>query len=348
MALRAAKVRWQQELASAITDPRELLALLALPVELAEPAQRAAHAFALRVPRGFVARMRRGDVTDPLLRQVLPIGDELLETAGFSADPLNEMAARRGAQLLQKYAGRALLITTEACAVHCRYCFRREFPYSLPASEPRLPGRFDEALAAIAQDAGIEEVILSGGDPLSLGDSRLSALTDALTGIPHLQRLRIHTRQPVVLPSRVDAGLLAWLRGIRLPVVMVLHVNHAQEIDAEVREACAALRATGITLLNQSVLLRGVNDDAETLRELSTTLFDAGVLPYYLHLPDKVRGSAHFDVDEGRARQLIDALTRRLSGFLVPRLVREVPGAESKVPLPQLITIDAFPGAANS
>ncbi|HET9862825.1 MAG TPA: EF-P beta-lysylation protein EpmB [Steroidobacteraceae bacterium] len=323
------RARWQRELADAITDPAELLEVLDLPGHLREPAERSARTFGLRVPRSFVARMRRGDAADPLLRQVLPLGAELVETPGYIADPLEEHAARRAPQLLQKYAGRALLVTTEACAVHCRYCFRREYPYSENSQEGGA--RWSAALAAIAADASLEEIILSGGDPLSLSDARLAQLTDALARMPHVKRLRIHTRQPVVLPSRVDQGLLAWLRGIRLPVVVVLHVNHPHEIDGDVRAACAALRSTGVTLLNQSVLLRGVNDDVETLRRLSAALIDAGVLPYYLHLPDRVRGTAHFDVPEEVARALVDELTRRLSGYLVPRLVREIPGEASKV-----------------
>src|SRR4051812_11978502 len=202
---------WQRELADAITDPRELLAALDLPVELAGPAERAARVSGRRVPRRFVARMRRGDVNDPLLRQVLPLDAELADAPGYLPDPLAEQAARRAPQLLQKYAGRALLITTQACAVHCRYCFRREFPYA--DSSQTGGSRWGEALAVIAQDASIEEVILSGGDPLSLSDARLTQLTDALARIPHVKRLRVHTRQPIVLPSRVDAGLLTWLRG---------------------------------------------------------------------------------------------------------------------------------------
>jgi EF-P beta-lysylation protein EpmB len=326
--------RWQRELAEAVTDPIELLGILGLPASMAEAAQRAGQAFGLRVTRSFIARMRRGDAHDPLLRQVLPIGDELIEVAGYGADPLAEAAARRVPQLLHKYTGRALLIATEACAIHCRYCFRREFPYSTP--EPRAGARWSEALEILAQDTSIEEVILSGGDPLSLSDARLGQLTDALARIPHLKRLRVHTRQPIVLPSRVDEGLVAWLRGIRLPTILVLHANHPNEIDADVRTACATLRAAGVTLLNQSVLLRAVNDDAGTLERLSVALLDAGVLPYYLHLPDRVRGTAHFDVDEGKARALIDQLMGRLSGYLVPRLVREVPGAASKLPLPPI------------
>jgi EF-P beta-lysylation protein EpmB len=326
--------RWQRELADAITSPRELLAALDLPLELAGPAERATHQFALRVPRSFVARMRRGDLHDPLLRQVLPLAEELVETPGFTADPLEEHAARRAPNLLQKYAGRALLITTQACAVHCRYCFRREYPYSSAVDgSPAGSGRWSEALQAIERDSSIHEVILSGGDPLSLNDARLTQLTTALARIPHIRRLRVHTRQPIMLPSRVDAGLINWLRGIRLPLVMVLHANHPNEIDAEVRAACRALRAAGITLLNQSVLLRGVNDDVESLERLSAALMEAGVLPYYLHLADRVRGTAHFEVAEHEALQLITKLASRVSGYLVPRLVREFPGAAFKLPV---------------
>jgi len=322
---------WRRELAEAITDPRELLAALGLPSSLAEPAERASRTFSLRVTRSFLSRMRHGDPDDPLLRQVLPVGEELLESPGFVADPLQENSARRASQLLHKYQGRALIVTTEACAIHCRYCFRREFPYSSGADESG--GRWGGALAVIAGDPSIEEVILSGGDPLSLSDARLTQLTDAIAAIPHVRRIRVHTRQPIVLPSRVDAGLLAWLKSIRLPVVMVLHVNHPNEIDEDVRDTCSALRSAGVTLLNQSVLLRGVNDAVETLHQLSCALGDAGVMPYYLHLPDRVRGTAHFDVDEGEARGLVAALAARLSGYLVPRLVREIPGAVSKVPV---------------
>lgn len=329
---------WQRDLAQSITDPDELLRALQLPPELAEDARRAARAFGLRVTRSFLSRMRLGDLRDPLLRQVLPLGEELQETPGFVPDPLEESAARRAPQLLHKYSGRALVITTEACAIHCRYCFRREFPYNAGMEEGTGGGRWSAALAVIAADPSIEEVILSGGDPLSLSDARLAQLTSAITAIPHVRRIRVHTRQPIVLPSRVDAGLVAWLRGIRLPVIMVLHANHAHEIDADVRKACASLRASGVTLLNQSVLLRGVNDDVDSLQRLSCALIDAGVTPYYLHLPDRVRGTAHFDVDEGLARRLMAELTSRLSGYLVPRLVREIPGATSKVTIPVELT----------
>jgi L-lysine 2,3-aminomutase len=322
---------WQQELAEAITSPQELAAALGLDPEDLAGAHDAGGRFRLLVPRSFVARMRRGDLKDPLLRQVLPVAAELTDAREYVADPVGERSALRAPALLQKYRGRALLITTPTCAVHCRYCFRREFPYAQQSGEAP---RWSEALAEIAADASLEEIILSGGDPLSLSNARLEGLTRALTAIPHVHRLRVHTRQPVVLPSRVDAGLLQWLRACTLPIVFVLHVNHPNELDAELAAACTKLRATGITLLNQSVLLAGVNDDVEVLSELSRRLFDAGVLPYYLHALDRVRGAAHFAVCDEAARALAGQLAAHLPGYLVPRLVREVVGAPAKVTLP--------------
>jgi EF-P beta-lysylation protein EpmB len=244
---------WQHELQCAVTDPDELLTSLGLDPALGAPARAAASAFGMRVTRSYLSRMRRGDANDPLLRQVLPLATELLETPGYGADPLLEHDATRAPGLLQKYQGRALLITTQACAIHCRYCFRREFPYSAQQdSAAQGATRFRAALDVIAGDSSIEEVILSGGDPLSLSDARLTKITDALARIRHVQRIRVHTRQPIVLPSRVDDGLLAWLRSIRLPTVFVLHTNHPNELDRDVRDACAKLRSAGVTLLNQS------------------------------------------------------------------------------------------------
>lgn len=321
---------WQRELAQAIHDPRELLTVLGLPVELLSPAQRAAQSFSLRVPRGFVRRMRRGDPNDPLLLQVLPLGVELDSHEGFSFDPVHDLGHRAAPGLLHKYQGRALLIATGACAVHCRYCFRRHFPY---ADEAALGAQWQQALAHLRADSSISEVILSGGDPLSLGDHRLQRLTDDLRDIPHVRRLRIHTRYPVVLPERIGERFLRWLRGLPWPAVMVIHCNHANEVDTQVTAACARLRAAGITVLNQSVLLARVNDSTDALVDLSEKLFAAGVLPYYLHLLDRVQGAAHFEVPESRARELVREMRSCLPGYLVPQLVREIAGEPSKTPV---------------
>lgn len=321
---------WQRSLRECVREPAELLALLGLGEQWLEPARQAAGTFPLRVPRSYIARMRRGDPADPLLRQVLPLGDELLATPGFVADPVGDLQALAGPGLLHKYHGRALLVTTGACAIHCRYCFRREFPY---AEQHAGKQSFAAALDVIRSDSSITEVLLSGGDPLTLGDRRLAALLEELAAIAHVQRVRVHTRLPVVLPERIDSGFLAaWTSARRLQRVMVIHANHAQELAgaADVQAALRALRESGTTLLNQSVLLRGVNDSVAALADLSESLFAAGVLPYYLHVLDRVRGAAHFDVPEAEALQLHAALTARLPGYLVPRLVREVPGAPAK------------------
>jgi EF-P beta-lysylation protein EpmB len=284
----------------------------------------------MRVPRGFVARMKKGDPGDPLLLQVLPQAAELGDVPGFTRDAVGDLASRAAHGVLHKYEGRALFVATGSCAVNCRYCFRRHFPY---AEETAAAGRWHEAVALVAEDASIREVILSGGDPLSLSTAKLAELTDRLATIAHVKRLRIHTRLPVVLPERVDGVLETWLRRLPMQRVVVLHANHPNELDDAVAEACVRIARTGATLLNQSVLLRGINDDAQTLQALSERLFTCGVLPYYLHQLDRVAGVAHFEVDDPRARTLMDALRARLPGYLVPRLVREVAGAPSKTPL---------------
>lgn len=321
---------WQLLMRQAVTDPAELLRMLELDDRWLEPARQAAATFGLKVPRGFVARMRTGDPFDPLLLQVLPLHAELEAVQGYVSDPVGDLASTSGAGMLHKYVGRALLITTGACAVHCRYCFRREFPY---ADNLAAAAQWQPALDALAADPTIEELILSGGDPLSLADHKLQTLTDGLKSLPHLRRLRIHTRQPIVLPERVDSGFAEWLRGLPWPVVIVIHANHANEIDAPVERALSALAACGATLLNQSVLLKRINDSADALTALSEKLFSAGVLPYYLHLLDPVRGAAHFNVEETQAVELMRAAAARLPGYLVPRLVRERAGAPFKTPI---------------
>ena len=322
--------RWQALWRDAVRDPRELLALLGLEQLGGRLSEAAAAQFPLRVPRGFVARMRPGDPTDPLLRQVLPLLDEERIVPGFALDAVGDGQARRGGGVIHKYNGRALLIATGSCAIHCRYCFRRHFPY---AADTAAAAGWREAVALVAGDDSIHEVILSGGDPLALADHKLAELTDALRAIPHIRRLRIHTRLPIVLPERVDAGLLAWLYALPWPVAIVVHANHAREFDASVDAAMAALRATGATLLNQAVLLRGVNDSVEALAELCERSHAAGVLPYYLHQLDRVAGAAHFEVADDRALALHAALSARLPGYLVPRLVREIAGEPGKTPL---------------
>lgn len=325
-----ARTPWQQAMAEAYTRPealREALGLTAQQLPLAAGAA----GFAFKVPRGYVARMRPGDPADPLLRQVWPAPAEQQTGPSLPRDAVGDLARLRGAGVIQKYHGRALLIATGACAIHCRYCFRRHFPYG---EQLAARGGWREALGVLAEDASLEEVILSGGDPLSLTDDKLAAFIEGLNGLPHIRRLRLHSRQPIVLPERVDSGLIATLGRAKARVVMVVHANHVQELDASVAEALGGLARAGITLLNQSVLLRGVNDSVEALARLSEGLFECGVVPYYLHLLDRVPGVLHFDVPEPEAVMLLTALHARLPGYLVPRLVREIPGEPGKTLIP--------------
>lgn len=326
----ASRERWRLAWRQAIRDPRQLLLRLGLAELTARLSTEAAAQFPLRVPLGFIARMRYGDRNDPLLRQVLPLDEETRILPGFDLDAVGDTAARTATGVIRKYHGRALLITTGSCAIHCRYCFRRHFPY---ARETAGRDRWREAIATITDDPRIEEVILSGGDPLSLSTTKLTELTQALRQLRQIKRLRIHTRLPIVLPERVDDALLNWLDELPWPVAMVLHANHANEFDATVDAALAGLRNRRVQLLNQSVLLRGINDSIQALSDLSERSFAAGVLPYYLHQLDRVQGTAHFEVDDARARALHAALAARLSGYLVPRLVREVAGDWGKRPL---------------
>ena len=321
---------WQQELARAFSRPAELLAYLQLPPDTPALPATAAGDFPLRVPRGYADRMRKGDARDPLLLQVWPRPEEALEADGFGDDAVGDLARLKAGGIIHKYAGRALVIATGACAVHCRYCFRRHFPYAEATASRH---HWDETLRELAADRSIGEVILSGGDPLSLPDEKLAPFAEALEFLPHIKCLRIHTRQPIVLPERVDDAMLGWLARGRLRKVVVVHANHANELDAAVEAALRRLARAGATLLNQSVLLAGVNDDADALVTLSKRLFDCGVLPYYLHMLDRVRGAAHFDVPAETARALVRAAAARLPGYLVPRLVREDAGAASKTAL---------------
>lgn len=321
---------WQEQLAGAVHSLPALLDLLELDPARAPYPLTASSSFPLRVPMAFVRRMRPGDWYDPLLLQVLPQQQEQALTPGYSLDPLAELAANPIPGLIHKYHGRVLLIASPACAVHCRYCFRRHFPY-----QQNQPSRADwhQALDYIAARADISEVILSGGDPLALNDRRLGELIGAIAAIPHVQRLRIHSRLPVVLPARLSAECIDRLVGHRLQTIFVVHCNHASEIDTELTQRLAGLKAAGATLLNQAVLLKGVNDHPERLCELSEKLFQAGVLPYYLHVLDRVQGAAHFELPDSTARALHQHMLETLPGYLVPRLVREDPDVAHKMPL---------------
>jgi len=325
------RLNWQQQLADAISDPAELLAVLGLDPALPALDYARRKAFPLRVPRAFVARMQRGDADDPLFRQVWPAEAEAITAPGYVTDAVGDLHKLKAGGLIHKYHGRALVIATGACAVHCRYCFRQHFPYS-DALAAR--GRWRDTLAAIAADDSLEEIILSGGDPLALTDDKLAYFVEALANIPHVRRLRLHTRLPIVLPDRVDDNLIRWLAASPLQKVIVLHANHGMEIDSTVSDACARLRGAGATLLNQAVLLKGINDSTNALRMLSENLMACGVLPYYLHVLDRVQGAAHFEVNDDAAFALMSRLSAQLPGYLLPRLVREIPGEPAKTLLP--------------
>lgn len=309
-----------------IATVQELLEIVQVDANCIDAMQPTREEFPLRVPRSYAARMRKGDPTDPLLLQVLPLQPERMDIAGFEPDPLRETGlANQG--VLKKYRGRALLVTTPACPVHCRYCFRRHFPY---ADQVAAKNNWTPALRALRAMTDVTEVILSGGDPLSLTNRRLGKLLHVIEDLEHIDTVRIHTRFPIVLPERVDRSLLKLLADTPLHTVMVVHCNHANEIDRSVHASLEAVTSTGTWLLNQSVLLKGVNDNADRLESLSRALFNCGVLPYYLHLLDPVSGAAHFDVPASRGMELIEELRRRLPGYLVPRLVREEPGQPGK------------------
>ncbi len=321
---------WQQALREAIRDPRELCRVLDLPVNFETAAIQVAEDFPLFVPRGYAGRIRRGDPHDPLLRQVLPLDAERAEHGDYAADPVGDTSATLVPGLLQKYRGRALMVTTGACAVHCRYCFRRHYPYS---DGPRALDDWEPALRRIAADPLLDEVLLSGGDPLTLVDDWLARLVRRLAAIPHLHRLRVHTRLPIMIPERVCGALIEWLRGTRLATIVVVHANHPAELDDAVADALTRLVDAGVVVLNQSVLLRGVNDQADVLVELCRRLVDLRVMPYYLHQLDRVRGAAHFEVPVEVGLALVAEMRARLPGYAVPRYVREVAGETHKVVL---------------
>ncbi|QBR85222.1 EF-P beta-lysylation protein EpmB [Legionella israelensis] len=323
--MRDSSSSWQKVLAQGFSCAAELLSFLKLPAEYGSSF--AETSFKTRVPRSFAERMQKGDPFDPLLRQVLAVSKEEEDIHGYSHDPLQERESNPVKGLIHKYHGRVLLTLTGSCAVNCRYCFRRHFPY-----QENNPGRrgWQAAMSYIAANKSIHEVILSGGDPLLASDEVIGELLNQLNEIQHLQILRLHTRIPVVLPERLDSELPRLLQVSPLQKVMVIHSNHPQELDPSVAKACQQLKQAGCQLLNQSVLLAGVNDKAQTLADLSQRLFQLGVMPYYLHLLDKVRGAAHFDLPLSQALAIYRELQTLVPGYLLPRLAREEPGLKNK------------------
>ncbi|MEE9351563.1 MAG: EF-P beta-lysylation protein EpmB [Thiotrichaceae bacterium] len=321
---------WQKKLANVIREPAELMRLLKLDPEKLNKQHFNPQHFPLRVPRSFVDKMRIGDWNDPLLKQVLPLDAETNLSDTFQLDPVSDLHAVSQKGILQKYAGRALIITTGACAIHCRYCFRQHFPY---AEHQASKNEWQQIIAGIKADQSINEVILSGGDPLALSDQRLQSLCTQITDIPHITTLRLHTRLPLVLPERIDEKFMQWFSALAIQKVMVIHANHANEFCEITQSALTQLHQSGTLLLNQSVLLKGVNDSLKSLAALSHTLQTHHVLPYYLHLLDRVQGAAHFEVDEAQALNLMQQLRETLPGYLVPKLVREISGKRSKTPI---------------
>jgi EF-P beta-lysylation protein EpmB len=320
---------WRDQLRQAVRDPDILIDMLELPAELRPGARAAAELFPLVVPHAFLSRMRRGDPNDPLLRQVLPIDAETGPAPdGFSADPVGEAGAGKASGMLQKYHGRALLIVAGVCAVACRYCFRRHYPYD---ETPSGLAEWQPALKVIAESPDIEEIILSGGDPLMRSDEWLAELVHQLEAIPHVRRLRFHTRLPIVIPDRVTDDLLTLLSTTRFAPTVVVHANHPAEIDEACGAALLRLVKAGVPVLNQCVLLGGINDDVSVLAGLSRALLDVRVMPYYMSQLDPVAGAAHFEVDTKRGLEIIAELRKQLPGFGVPRYVQEVIGAEHKV-----------------
>ena len=327
------EITWQKSLSQAIRNPKELISRLNLPENLLEPALKSVQLFPLMVPQSYLNRIEQGNPEDPLLKQILPIDLENETVQGFRNDAVGDLNVRQTPGLLHKYQGRALLMASGTCAINCRYCFRRHYPYS---EEPRTLAEWEPVWEALHSDTSIHEVILSGGDPLLLTDIRLRELCERISEIPHVKRLRVHSRLPVVLPDRIHAGLLEMFQQLSangMIVWMVIHANHPNEIASDVEIAIRNMLQAGVPILNQSVLLKGINDNADTLIRLSEKLINLGVIPYYLHQLDRVTGVAHFEVEEEQGRELIRELRSRLPGYAVPQYVREITGEAHKISL---------------
>lgn len=331
--IHSVETHWQKELANSFTTLENLLTYLqidsqALPISVAEHSK-ARKLFPMRVPKPFADLMEAGNWHDPLLQQVIPQHAEFIEKSGFVADPLEEQSSKQKG-LIHKYKSRVLMVLKGACAVNCRYCFRRHFPYQ---DNHIRSSDHANIVKYISEDSTLNEVIFSGGDPLMANDTQLAEIASQISNIPHIKRLRIHTRLPVVIPSRLNDEFIAWISKLTIKPVLVLHINHANEVSDSLAHRCKQLVAAGVTVLNQSVLLKNINDNATDLEHLSERLFEANILPYYLHMFDRVQGAVHFDVKRDEARAIMAELIKRLPGFLVPKLVQEFAGQPGKTPI---------------
>lgn len=318
---------WSQHLSQAITSLPELVKLLGLPESLAHQGREAHQSFKLLVPRPYLSRMEYGNQNDPLLLQILPSAAEMQNVFGYTKDPLEEAEHNPQKAIVHKYKRRLLVITTGTCAVNCRYCFRRHFPYG---DNQLAQAEWQSVIDYLKGHPDVNEVILSGGDPLMMKDTLLADKVRQIEALPQIKRLRIHSRLPVVIPARVSDDMLDWISKSRLDIIMVWHINHANEMDEELASAAFKLKQAGVTLLNQGVLLKGINDTVEAQVDLSETVFDAGILPYYMFTLDPVEGAAHFDINIEEAQRLMGKVAAELPGYLVPKLAKEIPGKTAK------------------
>ena len=330
---------WQQQLKNTVNNIQELCSELDLDYNTLKHGRlNLQPKFPLKVSRYYLNKINKNNLNDPLLLQILPQVEELKSAPNFCHDPLEEEKYTKVPGLIHKYHNRVLLTVTGACGIHCRYCFRQNFPYenNILAQKER-----DLQLDYIIKNININEVILSGGDPLCVNNKYLDLLLSSLTSIPHIKTIRFHSRMPIVIPDRIDEELIEilnrYINNQHVNIVLVTHCNHPDELDEHIKNKMALLKNIGITILNQSVLLKNINDNAKTLVDLSHKLFECHILPYYLHLLDPVTGTSHYEVKHSNAKLLIKEVSSKLSGYLVPKLVQEIAGMPSKTLVPNLI-----------
>ena len=322
-------MKWRQIQRTNITSTARLASFLQIKEShLCKNAQ-----FPLNLPMRLAKKMKKGDLQDPLFLQFAPLALEDKHSKLFVIDPTGDKPAQKCDRLIHKYQARALLLVTPACAMNCRYCFRRHFDYSPTKSDSLITDSVTKSIQAIAKDPSIKEVILSGGDPLSLSDKSLQTLFDSLDAIDHVKIVRLHSRFLIGIPERITKAFLEMLANSTKTIIFVQHINHIKELDKDILDAFAQIRSLGIPILSQTVLLKGVNDFAEVLEDLFWALAKSSIIPYYLHQLDRVQGAAHFEVPIKKGLQLIQTLQERLPGYAVPRYVQDLPNQKSKSPL---------------